>query len=151
MAKQPWLVKFFSRVYADRESGCWIWLGGYTSGGYALLSQGHSRHILAHRFAWTEVAKRDIPDDLVLDHKCCNPGCVNPEHLRVVTQRVNVLRGYSPIAINARKVVCIRGHALTPDNIYQEKDGSHRICRQCKLDSQTATYAADHRKSQRES
>jgi hypothetical protein len=34
-----------------------------------------------------------VPEGLVLDHKCCNPRCVNPDHLEAVTQKENVQRG----------------------------------------------------------
>jgi len=52
-------------------------------------------------------AKGEIPDDLVLDHLCKNIACVNPDHLEVVTQQVNVQRSDSA-KLNPDKVRFIR-------------------------------------------
>ncbi len=85
---------------------------------------------LAHRFSF-ESFIGPIPDGLTLDHLCRNPRCVNPLHLEPVTNRVNILRGTSFVAIHARKTHCIRGHALTEDNVYHARNGG-RYCRKCR-------------------
>lgn len=63
---------------------------------------------------------------------CCNPACVNPEHLEVVTDRVNILRGTGTAARNARKTHCKRGHPLSGDNLIVEKSRK-RQCHKCCL------------------
>lgn len=55
--------------------------GRFYSGG---RPGGHS----AHRVAW-ELHNGEIPEGLQLDHTCHVRTCVNPEHLRLVTQKQN--------------------------------------------------------------
>jgi hypothetical protein len=38
--------------------------------------------------------KGDVPEDLVIDHKCRTPSCVNPDHLEPVTQGENLRRAF---------------------------------------------------------
>lgn len=63
-------------------------------------------------------------------HECNQPLCVNPEHLKLLTKKENVLLSSGLAAQNARKVICIRGHALSGDNVYINPKGA-RKCRAC--------------------
>lgn len=47
------------------------------------------RAIKAHRFAWA-AAHGDIPDGMLVLHKCDNPPCVNVDHLFLGTHKDNV-------------------------------------------------------------
>jgi hypothetical protein len=71
-----------------------------------------------------------IPDGLTIDHLCCNPPCINPEHLEVVTMRENLRRGRSPVGVNARRTHCLHGHAFDERNTWICKEGK-RHCREC--------------------
>lgn len=93
---------------------------------------GRQQQMLAHRYAWITLVG-EIPAGLHIDHLCRNKVCVNPDHLEPVTPRVNVLRGYSMVAANARATHCTHGHEFTPENT-RLKHGD-RICRQCRRDS----------------
>lgn len=115
------------------ESGCWIWQGRLSKEGYGriTLRPGH-RSGLAHVVAYEEYVGPSI-EGLEVDHKCRVRCCVNPWHLELVTHRVNVRRGASPIAHNARKTHCENGHPLVGDNLRERPDGngSKRDCRTC--------------------
>lgn len=118
--------KFEAGYTRGAEDECWEW-AGHKHQGYGFLSHGGRRY-RAHRLAY-EFAKGPIPDGLVTDHLCRNPGCVNPAHLEAVTNRENVLRGIGPSAQNARKTHCGRGHYIGEGH-YWLLDGK-RVCKKC--------------------
>jgi hypothetical protein len=126
------LERFWRRVSVGKPDECWLWLGQYNNVRYGrfdiYLKGGRGKHILAHRFAYEDVIG-PIPRTLVIDHMCNNRGCVNPAHLRVTTQRENILRGTSGSAINAAKTHCPAGHPYSGSNLSIRKRG--RACKAC--------------------
>ena len=132
--------RFWSKVVMGSRDECWAWLGQITEKGYASFSVERKPYP-AHRYAF-EVMIGPIPDGLTLDHLCRNRGCVNPFHVEPVTNRVNVLRGIGPSAVNAIKETCARGH----DNwrTSRRADGrTYRFCRTCKSNDTLRLYRAD--------
>lgn len=109
------------------DNGCWQWLGSLVSSGYGMFSVG-STNFYAHRFSYL-LYNGELTKPLHIDHLCRNRGCVNPEHLELVTMKENILRGEGTGARNARKTHCKRGHEFTPDNIRYE--GKGKVCRTC--------------------
>src|SRR5882672_6137680 len=91
---------------------CWLWTGSRTRKGYGRV-QWDGRTVQAHRLVY-ELLVGPIPVGLYLDHLCRNPRCVRPDHCEPVSNGENVLRGFGPPAVNARKTHCLRGHPL-PD------------------------------------
>lgn len=69
------------------QGDCLVWTGGTNRNGYGTLKVGHGP-VLAHRYAYAK-ALGEIPEGLILDHKCQNPPCCNPEHLRLATHKQN--------------------------------------------------------------
>lgn len=112
-------------------SGCWLWIGANRTQGYGGVWY-EGRVCRAHIVVFRLVNQISIIPGYELDHLCRVPACVNPDHLEIVTSRINTLRGFAPTAINARKTHCPRGHAFTPDNLmsYEIKKGERR-CRIC--------------------
>lgn len=89
MAK-PIADRFWAKV--DKGPGCWEWTAGKNAKGYGRMSVYRNEKynaMLAHRIGY-EISVGPIPEGLGLDHTCHNPGCVNPAHLRVVTQKQNL-------------------------------------------------------------
>ena len=76
--------RFWSKV--DRSEDCWIWTGAKSRGyGYFGL-RGKWRP--AYRVAYASTVG-PIPDGMHIDHMCHTPACVNPAHLRPVTNKEN--------------------------------------------------------------
>lgn len=104
---------------------CWVWTGA-TANKYGRFWDGE-KLIQAHHFLLGE-----IPNGLEPDHLCLNTLCVRDSHLEIVNRQVNMLRGNSPSAVNARKVACPLGHEYTAENTYIA-GGGKRYCRRCKM------------------
>lgn len=129
--------RFWSNV--DAEGDCWEWTRSRNVRGYGVASvNGKQRP--AHRVAW-EFLVGPIPEGMQLDHLCYNPPCVNPDHLEVVTPRVNSLRSRTRPG-QSRKTHCINGHRFTPDNTYIRKDTASRQCRTCSYERNKARRLA---------
>lgn len=112
--------------YTDRTETCWLWTGAKSNGYGQLGVDGKNR--LVHRLSY-ELYIGPIPEGLIIDHLCRVRHCLNPDHLEVVTQRENILRGTAPTAQNARKTHCKHGHPFDEQNTYVHNNG--RYCRAC--------------------
>lgn len=121
----PTLVDLFTLWRVIDDHGCWLWQGAIGSHGYGRWNQDY-----VHRLSY-EHHIGPIQDGLVIDHLCRVHACFNPEHLEPVTNRENSLRGEHPKVVRARMLVCQRGHAMTPDNVYNPPGRTERWCREC--------------------
>jgi hypothetical protein len=115
--------RFQNKIMPEPNSGCWLWTASVNRLGYGHFRWNGSIKG-AHRVAY-ELAHGQIPDNFEIDHKCKVRSCVNPDHLELVTHKINVLRGDSPTAINARKSMCMHGHPLSDDG------RGYRCCKTC--------------------
>lgn len=88
------------------------------------------REYAAHRVAWVMANGALVDPDVVIHHTCENRSCVNPSHLRAVSQRENLLATESTMAArNFAKTSCKRGHAFTEANTIKVPTG--RACKTC--------------------
>lgn len=115
-------VRFWTKVNKSAPNGCWEWTAKRDNGYGRIWIKG--RLFAAHRVAY-ELMRGQIPEGLTIDHLCRNRRCVNPEHLEVVSMRVNILRSDSVSAVNARKEHCPFGHPLAWRN------SGRRFCPTC--------------------
>jgi hypothetical protein len=94
------VMRVFNKTPAERlllkskemPSGCREWQGSrFMSRGKPTYGQMwyQGTNTKAHRVAWKEF-KGPIPDGKQVLHKCDNPLCVNPEHLFLGDNTVNV-------------------------------------------------------------
>lgn len=78
--------RFWAKVRKTDE--CWVWTASVNGDGYGQIKvDGRLRK--AHRLAW-EMTNGPIPKGMHIDHRCANPLCVNPAHLRIVTNAQNL-------------------------------------------------------------
>jgi len=120
-------TSFWKRV--RKTQGCWDWAGSiHNSTGYGYFYPS-GETVLAHRFSY-ELNVGTIPEGLTIDHLCKNRRCVQPEHMEVVTIRVNLLRGDGFSGKNHRKTHCPSGHPYAGDNLIVTGTG-WRQCRRC--------------------
>jgi hypothetical protein len=113
-------------------SPCVPWTGAVGSRGYG-ATRDPVRGIsstTAHRVVY-EREVGPIPPGLTIDHLCRNRLCVNVDHMEVVTNRVNILRGNGVGVRNMRKTHCIRGHLFSGENLVVLRTTGERRCRIC--------------------
>jgi len=139
------LERFWAKV--EKTENCWNWTAGKFWNGYGQFWLGGTV-VKAHRFAYV-ITKGRIPKSLVVDHLCRNRACVNPDHLELVTNKENLLRGEGWAAVRARKTHCPQGHPYTGDNILIGKKGIGRSCRTCSLIRSKEAYQRKRKKSQK--
>ena len=69
------------------QGDCLVWTGTKSPTGQGQIRvNGKSK--LVHRYVW-EREFGEIPDKVMLDHKCYNQSCVNLEHLRYANKSQN--------------------------------------------------------------
>lgn len=117
-----------SRSMPEPNSGCWLWITGVNKRGYGVLTICQKQHG-AHRVSY-QAFKGQIPDGLVVMHKCDTPSCVNPDHLSTGTVLDNNKDAASKRRFpNQKKTHCSKGHPFSGENLYQYR--GYRMCKAC--------------------
>lgn len=81
-------ARFHDSYIPEPNSGCWLWLGRpIMPKGYGTITVD-DRQLLAHRYSWV-LHHGAIESGLFVMHRCDNPACVNPDHLRLGSHRDN--------------------------------------------------------------
>lgn len=128
--------RFDKFVYPEPNTGCWLWGGAINSSGYGNFTiEGKTRS--AHKVSW-ERENGPVPQNLCIDHLCRVRCCVNPEHMEIVSNLENILRGRA-IELNRIRAKqrslsshCKYGHPFIPENTYYiQRETPRRVCKTC--------------------
>jgi len=132
-------VRFWEKVNKDGPipkhrpdlGPCWQWVGCLNENGYGHFRNEQGKTVRAHLYSLKH-AGICIPEGKEPDHLCRNRACVRPEHMEVVTRRINLLRGNGRTAENASKTHCPQGHPYDESNTRRVIRRNGLIQRQCK-------------------
>jgi hypothetical protein len=128
---------------------CWVWMKKIHATGYGQFALRPRVSYEAHRVAYFLSTGFMSTRNQCLDHLCRNKACVNPSHLEVVTNQVNVIRGKS-CALKKLATHCPHGHEMTPENRRApQKTSSGAIvpggCKTCHRERENARNAKNRR------
>lgn len=117
MNDPTWVERFWSHV--DQSGSCWEWQSTKTEKGYGRFDLSRNVHRKAHRLSY-ELAHGPLPARAILDHTCHNRACVNPDHLRIVTNKQNI---ENRSGAQSNSATGVRGVSPMPDGRYRAKVG----------------------------
>ena len=104
---------------------------GYAQIGWKTTDGGY-KGTTAHRAAWVGANGAQIPEGMTVDHVCKNRRCVNPDHLRLLTNLENARRTDGR---DWALGTCIRGHGN--EHWKSKQPGRTKgYCVKCRADNQ---------------
>ena len=105
--------EYFRSRSRVNEYGCWIWLKYINPYGYGMMTDSQGSTTSASRRCY-KVFRGSFDENLHVLHTCDTPACINPDHLFLGTQQINmtdkVQKGRQAIGeSNARAVLTEHG------------------------------------------
>jgi hypothetical protein len=77
------------RIEYEINNECWECISHTKDKDGYVKVRRNGKHMRAHRYLF-ELYKGNIPEGMLIRHKCDNPRCINPDHLETGTQKDNV-------------------------------------------------------------
>lgn len=117
--------RFWEKVERRGADECWPWMGSKLSNGrgqFHIRWEGKKNiRRFAYAIAWELANGLAVPADCVVSHICDNPNCVNPNHLRAVSQAENLhdslrkgrFNAWGLQKLNAEQVLDIRARSAS--------------------------------------
>lgn len=81
--RRPFIDKILEKIKIVDE--CWIWSGQITTIGYPRQKFSKRKKYLVHRFLYN-FFHNNLSKNQIVYHLCHNKICVNPIHLKAMTQ-----------------------------------------------------------------
>ena len=123
------IARFWKHI--EKTDTCWIWKLSCSKKGYGIFH--NEFHASAHRFSYI-LHFGEIPEGLLVCHKCDNPPCIRPDHLFLGTDADNRRDAQQKGRIlGYRREICRNGlHNMTDDNILWKRNNKGQMPgRQC--------------------
>jgi hypothetical protein len=115
----------------DASGDCWLYAGNSPDKLYPVIVRSERGRKVSYKVArllWAALVG-PIPDDWWLDHMCRNTRCVNPDHMRPMSENDVPIRSDQPSGKRKAQRECKRGHLYTPETIKWQ--GNKRACAIC--------------------
>lgn len=124
-------LKSFLTKIEKTSNGCWEWQGSRNK----VIGYGNTHYkrksISAHRLSYM-LFYGEIPNGLVIHHRCENKICANPEHLEAVTQADNLKFAGWGGNQQKQKTTCPYGHEYSlVSEVVNGKKRQRRVCDIC--------------------
>ena len=122
------IARLLANSIPEPNSGCWLWTAAVTHGYGAFSLWGESGK--AHRASYA-LFVGEIPEKTHVHHMCGVRCCINPRHLRLVSDKEHAV-DFTPGSFafkHKRATACPKGHSYDAANTSVGKLG--RSCKAC--------------------
>ena len=85
-------MKTLLQRFMDKVNSDWQWTARKTEEGYGQM-RFEGKALRAHRVSY-ELFNGPIPDGMFVLHSCDDPSCVNPDHLHLGNDSMNIREAY---------------------------------------------------------
>lgn len=114
----PEQIRFEKFIYYSLD-GCWYWTGAIGTKGYGRFNyKGNNR--IAHRISYI-IYNNEDPGDMLVCHSCDNRLCVNPDHLWLGTDSLNMQDMW-----NKNRHVVRKSSRLCEDDVREIRSGKYK-------------------------
>ena len=105
--KRNTIEKFWNKVQIGKENDCWPWKGKPNVHGYGRFGLNRKMY-MAHKLSFILMGGKFTKHKNYGCHKCNNPICVNPNHVKAGTHEENMRDKSFTICQKGENAVCVK-------------------------------------------